>query len=269
MMPLRLAGFFALAYAISWLIWIPLWGPALGIAGLPVLPYHHALGAFGPMIAAFVMVAREKGGAGIAGLLRAMFIPPRRWLAVLVALFAPFVIVVGGAIVVDIMQGTPIELSGVGRTAEYPEFGIVAFTLFNLFTFGFGEETGWRGYALPRLQSRYSALVATAILTVFWALWHLPLFAYRPGYTGMDLAAIGGWFLSIFTGAVLLSWLFNWTRGSILVVAIFHATIDVAFTSDLSPLVVTTTGIAVTVWGLLVVLLAGPRNLARNERMVA
>jgi hypothetical protein len=50
-----LAAFFALACAISWLLWAPLWLPRIGVAGLPVLPYHHSLGAFGPAVAAFVV----------------------------------------------------------------------------------------------------------------------------------------------------------------------------------------------------------------------
>jgi len=56
-----LPGYFALAYGISWLIWMPLWLPALSVNGLPVLPFHHALGALGPIAAAFMMSALESG----------------------------------------------------------------------------------------------------------------------------------------------------------------------------------------------------------------
>ena len=67
-----LATFFGLAYGISWLLWAPLWLPAFGVDGLPVLPFHHALGAFGPIAAAFLVSATETGLAGPRDLLRRM-----------------------------------------------------------------------------------------------------------------------------------------------------------------------------------------------------
>jgi hypothetical protein len=66
-----LAIFFALAYVISWLLWAPLWLPAFGVDGLPTLPFHHALGALGPIAAAFLVSAAETGVAGPADLLLA------------------------------------------------------------------------------------------------------------------------------------------------------------------------------------------------------
>jgi hypothetical protein len=54
-----LVRFFALAYGISWAIWLPLYLPRFGIATLPVSPYHHALGALGPLLAAFLLTYRE------------------------------------------------------------------------------------------------------------------------------------------------------------------------------------------------------------------
>jgi hypothetical protein len=56
---------FALAYVISWTIWFPLWLPRFGVTALPVLPYHHALGALGPLLAAFPVTAWQEGRVGV------------------------------------------------------------------------------------------------------------------------------------------------------------------------------------------------------------
>jgi hypothetical protein len=67
-----LSLFLGLAYAISWAVWSPLWLPHFGVASLPVLPYHHALGALGPMVAAFIVMAWHEGGGGVRQLVRRM-----------------------------------------------------------------------------------------------------------------------------------------------------------------------------------------------------
>ena len=61
----KLIFYFLLAYAITWVIWSPLWLPHFGIRGLPVFPYQHYLGSFGPMIAAFIVQYATKGKEGI------------------------------------------------------------------------------------------------------------------------------------------------------------------------------------------------------------
>ena len=78
---------------------------------------------------------------------------------------------------------------------------------------------GWRGYVLPRLQAKYSALTSTLILGVVWGIWHLPKFlSYFDG-------VVFAWFmLHILAFAVILTWLYNNTKGSLLMVAICHAT---------------------------------------------
>lgn len=252
-----LIRFFLFAYAISWAIWSPLWLPALGITGLPVLPYHHALGGFGPMIAAIICTAQEKGAAGIRALLASML----AWRPVaylLVALLAPFVL-----LVISMVFHGPFDVNGIWRNDEFPQMGFIIFFLYNLVFFGFGEETGWRGFALPRLQHRMNALSASLVLSAFWALWHWPLFFYRPGYTSMDIGGIAGWVFSLITGSVLLTWLFNSTRSSLLAVAIFHCTVDIAFTCDAATsAVVGTMGMLITLCGIAMVFVAGPRNLA-------
>jgi hypothetical protein len=140
-----------------------------------------------------------------------------------------------------------------GLSEEFPEFGVLGFFAFNLVFYGFGEETGWRGFVLPRLQQRHGKLTAATLLTFFWAIWHIPLFFYRPGYTSMGLAGVAGWIISLWTGSLLLSWLYNGTRGNILVVSIFHATIDIAFFSVADDSFTTNgLGFLITLWGVVI-----------------
>ena len=111
--------------------------------------------------------------------------------------------------------------------------------------------------------------MASLLLTLGWALWHAPLFLYRPGYTSMNAAGVAGWLFSLVTGAVLLTWLYNGSKGSLLVVALFHAAVDVAFTSAISsPLVVNMAGALITVCGFIVLVVTGPGYLSRRGKMV-
>lgn len=264
-----LATFFALTYGISWLLWAPLWLPAFGVEGLPIFPFHHALGALGPIAAAFLVSAVETGRAGPVDLLRRMGLARGRLVWVAVALLAPFALLALAVIGTSVFVGESVSLAGFGNSREFPQFSALGFLAYNIVSFGYGEEVGWRGFALPRLQTRHSALVASLLLTLGWALWHLPLFFYRPGYMNMGTAEVAGWFFSLLTGAVLLTWLYNESRGSILVVALFHAAVDVAFTSGISsPSVVNAAGAVITLWGIIVLVAAGPRYLSRRGKMI-
>ena len=81
-----------------------------------------------------------------------------------------------------------------------------------------GEEIGWRGYVLPRLQAKYSALTSTLILGAIWGFWHLPKFL-------SDFDAIHfAWFMAhTFAQAVILTWIYNGTKGSLLMATLYHA----------------------------------------------
>lgn len=263
----QLTAFFLLAYLVSWSIWLPLYLPAFGVANLPSLPFHHGWGGFGPMVAAFIATYIFEKKAGIATLAKAM-VKWRPLLYVAIALFSPLLLTLLAGLLRFAVDGHAFELSGLGVSSEFPAFSALEFFGYNLLFFGWGEETGWRGFALPRLQRRYPALAATLILTVFWALWHLPLFFYRPGYVTMDAAGITGWFFSLLTGSVLLSWLFNSSKGSVLACAIFHATVDLAFTSDFSDQnIVQYTGMLITIWGVAVIMRFKAKHLSRATRV--
>jgi uncharacterized protein len=242
--------FFILSYFISWVIWMPLYLPYFGIHNLPVLPYHHALGALGPFCSAFIISWFEGGSLAIKKLGAKLIHWRIKFHLYLIAIFSPLVILAGGGLLAYTINNHPIKLS-ISTSNEFPEFNLALFFIYNLFTFGYGEETGWRGFALTHLQNKFSVLKSTLILSIFWAGWHIPLFLYRPGYSGMEVSGIIGWLMSVITGAILLSWLYNKSNGSILLVSIFHAAIDIPFTSSGDAYVINYMGALITIWGIL------------------
>lgn len=260
-----LGCYFLLSYLFSWLIWWPLYAPALGLPSWPALPFNHALGGLGPMLAAFA-TASLFHRSFVPELLRRMVRPGKPGL-LLTAALGPFVLLVLCTGIGAVLNQAPFSLRGVGQTPEFPGWSLLSFTLYNILFFGFGEETGWRGYALPLLQYRMKALNAALVLTLFWALWHWPAFLYRPGYQQMGIAGISGWIVSLLAGSIFTGWLYNQGRGSVLLCALFHATMDVAFTSDLPDRQISAyMGAAVTIAAVIVVRVAKPRNLATRER---
>lgn len=247
---MRAVPFFALACVISWALWAPLWLPAFGVAGLPVWRYQHASGAFGPLVAAFALTAM-RGRREFLILLTQMIAwrGRLRWLTL--ALLGPAGILVAALAAEWAMGGVPSNAAAALTSREFPEWSAAGFLVYNILTFGYGEETGWRGYALPTLHRTHSAIAATLVVTAGWAVWHAPLFLYRPGYVAMSPLDIMGWLASLTTGSILLTWLYCKSRRSVLAAALFHASVDVVFTSGASsPLTTTVAGGLLTVWGL-------------------
>lgn len=262
----QLITFFGLSYFISWFIWLPFYGHLIGLNNLPILPYQHALGGLGPLTASIIITWMYSGTDRLKQLLKQCFqVRPLVYLAI--ALLSPFLLAVLAAYGNNFTYNTPINLSALFCSKEFPQYNILTFFIYNLVFFGFGEEAGWRGFALPRLQAKTTALWASFILTFFWALWHWPLFFYRPNYMAMDIFGIAGWVFSLFTGSILLTWLYNSSKASILVCAVFHATVDIAFTADFSDKdMVNTMGFLITFWGILTIIIFRAENLSFNKR---
>jgi membrane protease YdiL (CAAX protease family) len=154
---------------------------------------------------------------------------------------------------------------GLLRVVEYlPYLGIGGAFLLWLLTFGLGEELGWRGFALPRLQRGHSALTATLMLGLVWALWHLPAFFYKDTYVAMGLAAgLPLLLLSILAASIVFTWLYNSTHGSLLTVIVFHALFDFLSVSKAGGGSVAAIMSAVVIIGAaLVVIVFKPANLS-------
>ena len=119
------------------------------------------------------------------------------------------------------------------------------------------EEIGWRGFALPLLQSKFNALVASLILGLVWATWHLPAFLLSP-YEGVSLPI---WFISVFGISVILTFIYNCTNGSIPMVFLSHWLINDPFQLRVyshDQLIVTITFLSIAV---IVTFIAGYKNL--------
>jgi membrane protease YdiL (CAAX protease family) len=106
-----------------------------------------------------------------------------------------------------------------------PMFIVVTFFTILLTGGPLQEEYGWRGYALPRLQGRFNALVSSIILGVLWSLWHLPYF-YIGSESGYQY--LWGHMLSAVIISIIMTWLYNNTGGSILVALLSHNLFNVS-----------------------------------------
>ena len=187
---------------------------------------------------------------------------------VLVAAFSPLAVY---AIAVGIAVGLgdpPPDLSRLGTITYLPYLRLGGW-VFWILTAGIGEESGWRGYALPKLQRHMSALSATLIVTLLWVGWHLPRFFYYAGYMELGfsvLPLVGHGFLAL---AIVLTWLYNSTRGSILLVALFHGGYNFwAASGGAGGSITSTIDALFIIWAVALVVVAGPTNLSRKGKHV-
>jgi membrane protease YdiL (CAAX protease family) len=133
-----------------------------------------------------------------------------------------------------------------------------------------GEEIGWRGYVLPRLQSRMSALSAALLIAPIWGLWHLPL--WLTGDPVKTPTFYVPFFVAVFALSVILTWVYNSTGGSLLMVVLAHATFNLPITLLYGALGGRVTVPVLLYFGLLavaaivVVIVAGPAHLSRKHR---
>ncbi|MGZ6142486.1 MAG: CPBP family intramembrane glutamic endopeptidase [Myxococcales bacterium] len=212
------AVYFAAAFALSWADWIP-----LALSGARVdfgSDATHVPGLFGPAVAALLVTAAADGRKGVVKLLASCVTFGGSWRPIALAILGPLALFAAAAA----FAGLP-PLADLGVFGGLPEAGVLPLWAMLLLA-AFGEETGWRGFALPRLQQHRSALSATVLLTFGWAAWHAPAFFVLAGYSEMGAAGTAGFFLALLGGSFVLTWLYNGTGGSVLVVALWHASFN-------------------------------------------
>ena len=219
-----LVSFFVLAYGVTWLLWSP-----MVLAGVPAFsasrhaPSWAALPgvAVGVTGTAFLMTAVTQGRTGVRRLLQRLtcWDVGLRWYLVALLLIPLGELLVTAAFVgpAALRAFTP------GALAAYPAAFAAHFVFGPLF-----EETGWRGFALPRMQHRFGPMRGSLLLGLLWAAWHF--FLYAPSWISAGTVAgiVGAGFFVVFTVTVtvIFTWLSNNTRASLLLAILLHGSID-------------------------------------------
>jgi membrane protease YdiL (CAAX protease family) len=223
----NLAFFFLIVYGLQVLKYGLLYTGVIkipsgeGLAALSAGPgiLLITLASWGPLIAAFLVTAVSAGRDGIKALWGRFWNRnlSLKWLLVTLLLLPAL------ALISNLISRA---VNGV----EYPVFNLpdpawtVILTFLSAFVFnGMLEEFGWRGFVLPRFQARWNALISSLILGILWAAWHFGQWLI-PAIGRSE--SIGGFTLRIVLEAVMITWIFNNTKGSVLAACLYHAMVN-------------------------------------------
>jgi membrane protease YdiL (CAAX protease family) len=243
-----LVAYFVIAFAGFWALMLPL-ALSRGVNGLGILPFRipedsslniaGILFTFaGPALASLTVTAITSGKAGVGLLLRrcVQWRVGIGWYLIAVFGFIPIYLVD-----ISVFYGVNSPLALLTQwTLLFTVF--LPQAVFSILTASFSEELGWRGFALPRLQQRYGPVLGTVILGTLHGLWHLPIFFTAilgpfslPNYVGFLIVAIATTFI--------YTWVFNHTKGSVLIATLTHGFGDAAsFVALLIPAHLVVTG---------------------------
>ena len=215
-----LVAFFVLAYAFSWSAELVLF-VLLGAPAAVVVP----LITFGPTVAAVTVTAAVEGRPGLGRLaarMRLWRIDGRWYLVALVGIPLAYL---AGAFVMPGVIGSYTPVAPAGWIIEYA----IVLTLGGVIGGPLGEEPGWRGFALPRLQAQLGPLGATFLLGVLWAGWHFPQFLmpeWADQNGGVSISSVAVFVLTVMAICVLMTWIFNHSRASIFLAILAHSSVN-------------------------------------------
>lgn len=213
--------FFIFAYGIAW---IPmLYGKATGNYSFVGVSF------FAPAISAVILTAANEGAAGIRTLVSKLFLWRVNFKWYLIAMLAPIVFELLAILTHILLGDTSLSIQFTEWIQMLPRQlpGLIIILLFMVLSSS-GEELGWRGYAMPKLQARYGSVWASLILGLLWALWHLPTF-WIPGSPQYGLP-IPGYVLATIGFTIIYTCIYNGTKGSVLLASLYHGASNLTLT---------------------------------------
>ena len=209
-------SYFVLVYALSWACWIPLAIARTSASSAPFLAVA-TVGISMPGLLGIGLTALVSGKTGLAELFGRLgrVREPLTWYA-------------AALLLVPALQLAAVGIPALLGVATIT-FAFSSFTVLQSAASGLLEELGWRGFALPRMQARRPAFTASLLLGVLWGSWHLPLMIARGlPWTAAGLIQFVFFVLLVTAWAVLLTWVYNNTNGSLFLMVLMHTVIDIA-----------------------------------------
>jgi membrane protease YdiL (CAAX protease family) len=271
-------SFFILALALGW--------GAIFFVVRGVIPARLALtSVFSASISGIVITAIEDGRRGLNRMFSRLLIwrvGIGYWLFAILYL-VPVILL--SSLVNPLFNGDPLSFNSM-----IPIFQILPMFVVFFIVSGLGQELGWTGFLIPRLQTRFSALTASVIRAVLVGIWHFPLFYYsRFQLQALADFPYAGWiaqkgFLVAYMTMILMfslpwsiffGWIFNNTRSSLLLVAMFHGSeIWVAYwmlSAGIDPKNINNYwgyGVIMVLVAMMVVIMTGSENLSRHQNRI-
>jgi uncharacterized protein len=219
----------SLAYALSWIGLMPIIrNPRIALqadlahAKNPAILVYVFIGVLGCLWAALIVAGAVGGVSGRYQLLRGYL----KWRVgfqwYLAALLAP-VVISAVAMGLDLLQTGSAHLRPVQTVLPFAIVPMYFLTV-TRYMFGNFEEICWRASVLPRLQARYSALVSSLVVGIIQGFWHIPFLFVKGHY--VQIIGLPAIVLQSMAMGIVATWIYNNTRGSLLLVALFHAAYD-------------------------------------------
>jgi membrane protease YdiL (CAAX protease family) len=264
--------FLVLTLALSWFVF---WGP-LALFKIPTISFVsddkgpwwaialYIVGGFVPSLLGIFLTLKKEGVSGLRKLGQHIiqFRFSWRWY-----MFTFLIVIAGtaGQLTINRILGNTFN-----GTLFLTQLG----SFLPLLILGpLSEEIGWRGYALPRLQTRWNALTSSLIVGLVWALWHLPLFMM----VGTSQHELGDPFISflikITASSILYTWLYNNTKHSLWSAILLHwlytyASLVVSSGITRSPLYNWFECLPYVIIAIVVVLIWKPQTLSRSQKTI-
>jgi membrane protease YdiL (CAAX protease family) len=217
-----------------------------------------------PSLAALLSAGFFPGAGGVRALLRQM----GRWRVgigwYVLVLTGPAALVLLANVIYVVLGGVPPP-----QWVLVPSAAELAVFVGPLIAGSLGEELGWRGFAQPRLQKRYGALWASVVVGSLWGTWHLWPVLAPGGLAHLTPADVVQTYARLIATSVLYAWLYNSTRGSLLLVMVAHAGHNIALdlvqlppggTDEVSVII----ALLYLLVALVVIWATGPRTLSRS-----
>ncbi len=213
----RTIKFFTITFIVTWLLWLPTVIYAKGVNVPEVLLLIGMFAGFSPTIVGLVMMKKDRGEGFKSYLQERLTLAfPKKWL--LMMMIFPLISMIS-LVIVHILDKSFVVVNPIS-----PIMAPLVFLQILFIGGAIGEEFGWRGYAMDKLQSKFGPFYGTLILGAIWSLWHLPLFFMLN--TVQSHLPIWQFMLQNTMIAFFYTWIYNKTKGNLILMILLHAILN-------------------------------------------